>query len=240
MSKKFALGSLAIFASASLGATIGTNVASASPESAKDKPQVVTAQSEQLIPHDKLTDWRSFSDHLVVVTVTDERKLAPSAEEIAAGEGLIPRVIDLKIDSIIWSRPGAPDAPTSITINFDGWEFKGDKLVPLRSRGEPMLSVGKKYVTPIVKLAGYDSSANNGWSPLAPDAIIPYRSGVLGVGDPLITTRADASAVWRRYYKEPVTVLSQAIRHTAPYAAANDQVPVEQRVKDVYQASTRR
>lgn len=235
MSKKLALGSLGAVVSAVLGSGLGASVASAGPENPSDTPHVVIAESEQLVPGDTLTDWRSFSDHLAVVTVTDQRKMKPSAAEVAAGEGLIPRIIHLRVDSIMWSRPEAPDPPTSFDANFDGWEFKGDQLTPLRLRGEPMLSVGKQYVMPIVRLAENDDSASGGWSPLG-TGIIPYESGVLGLGDPLITTKADAGEVWRRYYKEPAADLSDALRHTAPYPAADDRVPVLQRAKDVYRS----
>src|SRR3954465_15783843 len=73
-------------------------------------PRLIIAQSDQLLPSESLADWRSFADHLALVTITSERKLPPTAEEIAANEGYIPRVIALRIDSLLWSRPQAPGA----------------------------------------------------------------------------------------------------------------------------------
>src|SRR4051794_3053080 len=58
-------------------------------------PKLIIAQSDQLLPSESLADWSSFADHLAVVTVTSERRLQPTAEEIAANEGYIPRVITL-------------------------------------------------------------------------------------------------------------------------------------------------
>lgn len=199
-------------------------------------PAVIIADTDQLLPSATLTDWRSFSDHLVMVRVLGEQKLEPSAEEIAAGEGYIPRAITLSVESVLWSRDGAPAAPVEFTTDLDGWSFKGDELTPIRLEGEPMMSVGKDYVMPIVYLAQSDKVITPGWSPLAPDAISPYESGVLSDNDPLIAHDAQGAgqAVPRSdYFGKAPGVLASALQNHAAYPqlAGKDSLPLDERME---------
>jgi hypothetical protein len=181
-------------------------------------PRLIIAQSDQLLPSESLVDWRSFSDHLALVTVTGERRLRPTAEELAANEGYIPRVITFRIDSVLWSRPQAPAAPDAFDIDLDGWSFHGSTLTPLRLEGEPMMTVGSQYVMPIVHLEQDATVLVPGWSPLAPDAIIPYQAGVLGRGD-VVPGGPAAGTPRAQFDGRPAGALGNALEHTAPYPA---------------------
>jgi hypothetical protein len=183
-------------------------------------PKLIIAQSDQLLPSTTLTDWSSFADHLAVVTVAGERKLAPSADEIAAGEGYIPRAITLRIDSVLWSRPGAPQAPKAFETDLDGWSFKGSAETPLRLEGEPLMAVGRQYVVPLVYLRPSKTVQVPGWSPLAPDSIIPYAGGVLGQGDSLSAKQTEAGTPRAQFTGRSAGELSAALARTAPYPAA--------------------
>jgi hypothetical protein len=183
-------------------------------------PRMIIAQSDQLLPSESLADWSSFADHLALVTITSERKLPPSADEVAANEGYIPRVITLRIDSVLWSRPQAPaKAPAAFDIDLDGWSFHGATLTPLRLEGEPMMTVGKQYVMPIVYLQPSKNVQIAGWSPLSPDSIIPYEAGVLGRGDVLPGNQTTAGTPRAQFDGKSAGDLSTVLGRTAPYPA---------------------
>jgi hypothetical protein len=146
-------------------------------------PSLIVAQSDQLLPSQTLTDVVTYSDHVVQATVVNETQLPMSAEEIAAGEGMAPRVITLRIDSVLWSRAGAPAAPAAFRTDLDGWSVKQGHKTPMRLEGEPMMVVGKQYVLPIVYLSKTARVSVPGWSVLSPDSIFPVQNGVLGKGD---------------------------------------------------------
>lgn len=178
--------------------------------------EVVVAQGDQSLPSATLTDWATYGDHLVLATVTGERRLAPSAEEQAAGEGFIPRVIDLRIDQVAWSRDGAPTPPTAFSTDLDGWTFHEDQEQPLRMEGEPMLVVGHAYLLVITWLpATADTSA--GWAALAPDAIIPAQGGVVGAGDaPVTLDGRTLELAWTSFEGGSVDAVAAALRATSP------------------------
>lgn len=188
------------------------------------RPSVIISDGDQLLPSDTITDWVTYADQLVVVTVAGERKLAPTAEEKKAGEGYIPRVIDLRIDRVLWSRSGAPTAPASFETDLDGWQLKGDQRTAVRLKGEPMMVVGKEYVLPIVYFSKTKKVPNSGWSTLSPDSIFPYQSDTLGKGDVIPSLQAkgadtptDARAP---YFGKNASQLVAAMKATPPDPAA--------------------
>lgn len=197
---------------------IGTAVAVASVGSdSQPRPRMIIAQSDQLLPSATLTDWRSFADHLVVVTVKSERRLSATAEERTAGEGYIPRVLDLQIDSTMWSRSGAPAPPGSFETELDGWSFSEDTVTPIRLEGEPMMDVGKQYIMPIVYLKVSKRIPIPGWSPLAPETISPYDSGRLVQDQLLARMKAESDTPRGRFGGQEASALAAALRASRPY-----------------------
>src|SRR3954469_6577292 len=186
-------------------------------------PRLIIAQSDQLLPSESLADWRSFADHLALVTITSERRLAPTAQEVAANEGYVPRVISLRIDSLLWSRQRAPPAPGAFESDLDGWSFQGSTLTPIRLEGEPMMTVGKQYVMPIVYLQASPNVQVPGWSPLAPDSIIPVAGGVLGQGD--VTPGGPGVGTPRAQFDgNSAASLTSALKSAAPYSAVANEM----------------
>jgi hypothetical protein len=144
------------------------------------RPSVIRADADNLLPSDSAADWATYGDHLVEATVTSETALPASDEEQQAGEGFIPREIDLRIDKVLWSRTGAPAAPASFDTQIDGWQFHGDTRTPIRIDGEPDMAVGDQVVLPITYLSQDDVVENAGWSPLSADSILDYDGSTLG------------------------------------------------------------
>lgn len=201
------------------------------------RSSVMVSEGDQLLPSDSLTDWVTYGDHLVVVKVTGQRELAPTSEETAAGEGYIPRVINLRVDKVLWSRKEAPNAPLSFETDLDGWQFHGGRRTPVRLRGEPMMKVGKRYVLPIVYFSKTKRVQNAGWSALSPNSIFPYEAGVLGKGDVIPSLQAkdadhptDARGPF--FGKKPAQLVA-ALTSTSPDPAAAGamKLPSDERAK---------
>jgi hypothetical protein len=206
-----------------------------------DRPSVIVSHGDQLLPSDTLTDWTTYGDHFVIATVTDQRELAPTSEETKAGEGYIPRVINLRIDKVLWSREDAPKAPSSFETDLDGWQFHGDQRTPVRFQGEPMMKVGKQYALPILYFSKTKKVENAGWAVLSPDTIFPYQGGILGKGDVIPSLQAKDAAkptdVRGRFFNKKPAQLVAALESTPPDPAAAGamKLPPDQRSKQAHQ-----
>jgi len=206
-----------------IGAGTGTSAGSSAPA----KPKVIVADGDNLLPSGTATDWVTYGDHLAVITVTGERALAAPAEEQAAGEGFISRVVSVHVDKLLWSRPGAPAAPTVMDWDLDGWTCQGDVKTPLRLDGEPLLPVGNTYVVPITYLSVTATVSAAGWSPLSVDSILPYGNETLGTGDTITggysgpaSDPTRETAVRDDTWGEPASALVAELNATAPDPAA--------------------
>lgn len=200
-------------------------------------PRLIVAQTDQLLPSATKQDWVTYSDHLVLATMTGERRLAAGAEEQQAGEGFIPRVVTLRIDDLLWSRQGARPAPETVDLDLDGWRFKGETLTPVRMEGEPMLNAGGRYVLPLTYLEVTKTVSVPGWTALSADAILPCQNGVIGEGDVVAGRHADATgpdaAIRDTVWNQPLGSLIWALRSTAPDPAATMSLPPDERYQAV-------
>jgi hypothetical protein len=161
-------------------ATVAVSTTSSAPT--PHRPSLIVADGEDLLPSNTATDWVTYSDHLVQVTITAERELTPTADEAAAGEGYLPREVDVNVDQVLWSRSGATVAPATMKWDLDGWAFHGTNKTPIRLNGEPSMNVGETYVVPITHLSQTDVVSAAGWAPLSTNAILPYSNGTIGQG----------------------------------------------------------
>ena len=100
------------------------------------------------LPSDSLQDWATYGDFLVEWQVDGERRLPPTPEESAAGEGTITRLVTMRSDHVLWKRPSASDrlsAPQTLEVASGGWEFHGKKEKPFEGLA-PRLRVGQRYL----------------------------------------------------------------------------------------------
>ena len=61
---------------------------------------IVAASSSSVVPMETLEDWVTYGDHLVELTVLDERRIPPTEEEMQRGEGTIGRRITVKVNDV--------------------------------------------------------------------------------------------------------------------------------------------
>ena len=100
------------------------------------------------LPSDSLQDWATYADYLVEWQSTSEGRIPPTAEESAAGEGTITRVVRVESRQVLWRRPSAParlTVPQSLEVASGGWEFHGKKERPFEGVA-PRLEVGRNYL----------------------------------------------------------------------------------------------
>ncbi|MEZ7159143.1 hypothetical protein ACWIFK_01920 [Streptomyces althioticus] len=141
-------------------------------------PEVTVApQADDVLPSVTSTDWVTYADQVAVVRPTSDREIPASEEEKEAGEGYIGRQATLAVDKVLWSRPDAPQAPESLSLDVAGWVFKDGRRQEFAVHDTPRLEPGHTY---ILALARLDDGT---WSILGSGAALPYDNGIIGNGE---------------------------------------------------------
>jgi hypothetical protein len=120
------------------------------------------AEGSDAYPHATLADWVTYGDAVVVFEVIAEKEIPPSRDELEAGEGLIMRELQARVEDLIWVADGASTIPTEFTFVSNGWSFKGSERRPMTSEGAGRLEVGRQYVGPV------SPRGSRGWYPMHP------------------------------------------------------------------------
>lgn len=122
-------------------------------------------------PYETASDVVSYADHVVIVTAVSQRE-APRDEQPEAGapSDSISRLVTFRIDDVLWSRAGAPAAPTKFTALWWGWLAKGHQQFVMD--GTPWVFIGGHYIVPIA----YDGKA---FSVIQPYAVFRFDRGAV-------------------------------------------------------------
>jgi hypothetical protein len=167
------IGALAGVAALGAAAFVSPPATDDSPE----RPNVIIAQGKDGLPNSSPVDWVSYGDRVAVVDVTSESVIPASAEEVAAGEGYIGRRITLNVGETVWSRPGAPTPPSTLSPVVDGWSFQGDTRTPIALEQSSRLEPGHTYVLSLAQLS------DGTWSALGSQSALPYDGDTIGAGE---------------------------------------------------------
>ncbi|MFD7298344.1 hypothetical protein ACFV9W_34090 [Streptomyces sp. NPDC059897] len=156
------------------GGTVA-GVAATSDDGAKG-PRVVEASSAEAYPTLTAVDWVENGEHAVVLSVVpgSEHKGSAPEDERDNGEGHIPRTATMKVDEVLWSKPGAEPAPTTFNEELPGWWWEGEDQREFAWQGEPRFEEGHKYIVLLVKGDGE-------WG--ATTHAMPYDNGKVGNGE---------------------------------------------------------
>ena len=133
---------------------------------------LVVGEGSDRFPSETLTDWASNADQLSVVTVVDERELAPPSDVVELGEGYVGRVVTLRIERTLWHRRGGPTARGDVSTTVQGWVLQDGERHPFAVAGGPRLEVGGRYLAPLVRVQGGE------WVPLGIGATLPLDGDV--------------------------------------------------------------
>lgn len=182
-----------VIAAASVTGIIVAAIAApaADPETTASPAEVILGQGSDHLPSVTAADWVTYADHVIVVEAVSEASIAPSAEEIERGEGVIGRTVALTVEDVLWSRDGAPRAaPASWNYSALGWHFTdGDTADPVKlALSEfPRVEVGHQYVMAIrwqAALCDEDGEyAPALWLGLGEGSEIPYDGDTIGNGE---------------------------------------------------------
>lgn len=133
-------------------------------------PQSIKAEGSRALPAMTAEDWVTYGDYLVEMTVTSERRLEPTKDEVERGEGFIGRQVTAQFDQPSWRRPTYNEKvrlPESIAISNGGWVFHGKEEVPWIVEGQVPLEAGKSYLALMaygdVTIAGGRGSEGATW-----------------------------------------------------------------------------
>jgi hypothetical protein len=112
----------------------------------------IVSDGANVMPEDSLRSWRDFADQVSVVRVTAEHRLTPNPDDVATGEYVIGRTLDLVADETVWAR--TTPALTKFTIGDGAWFYSTDPdkgLRELHAEGGTWMLVGHTYLIPVLR-----------------------------------------------------------------------------------------
>lgn len=163
-------------------AAAGCGAASNSEPGADHAERLVIGSAAESFPEASLRDWKSYADHVVVYTVTGETEIPASQEDLQRGEGLVGRVISIRIENVVWSAPGAPKLPEPLSMRAPGWVLREGVKVPVSINGAPRTEVGERFVAPLFRRESADGSE---WGPLTAGSQLRLDGGQVAAATPL-------------------------------------------------------
>lgn len=154
----------------------------------------IVGEGLDLLSGSTAEDWVRYASFVATVSVVDERAASIPKEDLERGEGMVDRVIDIRIDRTLWSRPGVTP-PTTVTTTAAGWTW-GDGDPGTRTAfalaDRPRLEVGRQYVVAFASYPGLDPAqaercgdpaTPTRWGPVGSGGAVPVTDGVVGVGE---------------------------------------------------------
>jgi hypothetical protein len=128
---------------------------------------ITVSHAIEAFPAATLRDWVSYADHVSLFTVLGERQQPQGEHELTYQEGLVGRLVTVRIDNVLWRSNAAPDVPREYSVVTDGWALNDGDLSPMGTEGGPRLEVGEQYLAPWI----HDTGA--GWGVLSVTAVFP-------------------------------------------------------------------
>jgi hypothetical protein len=108
------------------------------------------AELDTTFTTDSLHDVRSFADALAIVRGTREA-IPPPPEGPEGWAGLIGRRVTVRVESVLWRRPHAPELPRRFRFSDLGWTGTLKNRLPLVGCGATRMKLGRRYLAPIVR-----------------------------------------------------------------------------------------
>jgi hypothetical protein len=214
------------------GATATPQSTRSEPSASPDRP-IRHFQGANLFPGESLRDWVSYADHVIIYTITDERRMPPDASELETGEGHVLRAITMRVERTIWSAPDAPELPAAIEWTATGWALHEGQLYVMETDDEPRVAVAQRYLAPVVQVQFDDGPR---WWPLTPGSQMP-------LGDNLKVAAADfSSAINPHLVGKRPNEIADIVAHQPPnpLAAQYRALRPQQRIDAVSRAESAR
>ena len=187
MSRNWPIGIIVVI-TVMLGAAVASTLALAG--KTRGAERIVVASGDDRLPNQTPADWATYADYVVVATPVGEREDAPNLSEVEGDSGLILRDVTMRVDEVLWSRPGASvAAPRKFMWKADGWVFRNGDLsdrVKMVGEDQPRIELGHTY---IMAIQWQQARCTPGdyvpaqWRGLGADSTLPYDAGVIGQGE---------------------------------------------------------
>jgi hypothetical protein len=182
----------------------GAGTSQAQTAKSADSPSRMLVDYE--LPSATLHDWVTSAEmYATFVLISAEERPVPPAERESEHQ-LVPIELRLRIDSVLWLRPGAPPPSAEFAFETIGWTRSGDEQSPVLVNNSPEWIEGARYVGPL-----HFFIESGTWEPIDP--------GTLGI------VRADGSidVPTSEYDSESVAQMQSRGRTPAEVAAELEQ-----------------
>lgn len=196
LSAAFALMAVALSAACSAGGH-DSAVTNQDAESNISGMEVMSLESAE--------DVVSFSDHVAMVSVESETEIRPELS-YDVPEGFVSRTVEISVERILYSYPGAPELPVSFEMETLGSFVDSDGTVEDFVGDGARLEVDGTYVMTLRQ------ERSGGW-------IVVTEGSILAVGaDEELASRAD-EAVWRAVDGMSIAEFASLLASTSRHAA---------------------
>ncbi|MCG0288031.1 hypothetical protein [Streptomyces sp. PSAA01] len=171
---------------------VGTGLAVSDRDEATARTEdVIVGQGADHLPNRSASDWVTYADHVVVVSATGEKEIAPTQQEVERGEGTVGLTVALTVDKVVWSRPDAHrPAPDTWEYSAMGWQFQGGDTgnrTKMALVDQPRVEPGHRYVMAIRWEAATCSPGDDPEPAqrrgLGEGSEVPFDAGVIGQGE---------------------------------------------------------
>ncbi len=137
-------------------------------------------------PAATLQDWVSYSDQVSLISVVGDERIPSKDLQLDGGyEG---RMIRLRVERTLWTRPSAPEIQGTLEMLAYGWLTTDGVRRPFTVDGGVWPEVGRKYVAPLVR------TDEGRWAMLSSTAIVKLddarAAGTVDGGEPSLAIRA--------------------------------------------------
>ena len=120
-------------------------------------PEEAVVDLDSYVALDSPGDVVTWADTVAVVTVVSEEEV--SGAEDTGDEPLLGRRVVVRVEDVVWSRPGTEQPPATFKTEAPGWVRDDDGLAPMRERSGIRVEVGGTYLAPIVFIDGWGFDA---------------------------------------------------------------------------------
>lgn len=193
-------------------------------------PARFVAQASLVFPDSTLTDLVSYTDQVSVVTIVSEHELM-QPEVLARGEGYVGRKLKVRIDETLWTNDGRTAQSGEIEMLAFGWVLKGEQRIPLVLANAPRLSVGGRYVLPLVE-------DEDKWNQFSPSVVMPVSGNAIAEDDVAQNGYNElAQSLTRKGTAHLNTTLASAVRESRVERFRH--LPAFRRIKAVKEAAAR-
>lgn len=173
-----------------LGAVVAASAATAIVAYQPQGSDVVLAQGDDRLPSRTASQWVTYADYVVEVTPVSQKEIPPMKEDLQHGEGVILRDVKLRVERVLWSRPGAPKAAPEV---FDwtafGWKFSDGDMnhrTKMAVADAPRIEEGHHYILAIDWQAARCAPGDYvpaQWDGLGEGSILPFDDKTIGEGE---------------------------------------------------------